>query len=77
MRVVTPTQVSRHTGSKYLGVLVAAKYARKLNEFRPRGEDEEYDPSEGLREKLTTTSLETIARGDEKFRLVDRRRPEQ
>ena len=37
MRVVTPGQAARHTGSKYLGVLVAAKLARNLNELR-RGE---------------------------------------
>jgi DNA-directed RNA polymerase subunit K/omega len=77
MRVVTPAQVSRHSGSKYLGVLVAAKYARKLNEFRPPVSEEEYDPSEAQREKLTTTSLETVARGEADFRMVDRRRPEQ
>ena len=34
MRVVTPGQAARHTGSKYLGVLVAAKMARNLNELR-------------------------------------------
>ena len=31
MRVFTPSEVSRNAGSKYLGVLVAAKYARELN----------------------------------------------
>ena len=33
MRVFTPGEVARHATNKYLGVLVAAKYARMLNEF--------------------------------------------
>ena len=31
MKVVTPGQAARHTGSKYLGVLVAAKFARQAH----------------------------------------------
>ena len=31
MRVFTPDEVATGTESKYLGVLVAAKYARELN----------------------------------------------
>ncbi len=31
MRVFTPDEVAEHTHSKYLGVLVAARYARELN----------------------------------------------
>ena len=37
MKVFTPGSVATHTGSKYLGVLVAAKYARTLNELRRGG----------------------------------------
>ena len=33
MQVFTPTEVAERTANKYLGVLVAAKYARILNEF--------------------------------------------
>jgi DNA-directed RNA polymerase omega subunit len=76
MRVVTPGQAARHTGSKYLGVLVAAKMARNLNDLR-RGELME-DPTltdEGPREKLTTTSLEEVRAGTVEFRLTRRRRP--
>lgn len=74
MHVVTPGALSRHTGSKYLGVLVAAKYARSLNEFRRGQLAEEPLPGE-QREKLTTTALEAVARGDVDFRLVARRPP--
>ena len=61
MRVVTPGQAARHTGSTYLGVLVAAKMARNMNELR-RGELME-DPTvsgDEPREKLTTTALESV-----------------
>ena len=34
MRVFTPTEVTEHAANKYLSVLVAAKYARVLNDFR-------------------------------------------
>ena len=33
MRVFTPVEIAEHAANKYLGVLVAAKYARALNEF--------------------------------------------
>jgi DNA-directed RNA polymerase omega subunit len=76
MRVVTPGQTARHTGSKYLGVLVAAKMARNLNELR-RGELME-DPAltgDEPREKLTTTALEEVASGRAEFHLTQRVRP--
>ena len=78
MKVVTPGQAARHTGSKYLGVLVAAKMARNLNELR-RNELME-DPTisganEEPREKLTTTALEEVRNGTAKFHLTQRRRP--
>ena len=76
MRVVTPGQAAQHTGSKYLGVLVAAKLARNLNELR-RGEMME-DPTvsgEEPREKLTTTALEEVADGRAEFHLSKRLRP--
>ncbi|MEX0935825.1 MAG: hypothetical protein WD013_02895 [Gemmatimonadota bacterium] len=70
MRVFTPAQVARNTGSKYLGVLVASKYSRELNslprDLKPLGQEE----------KLTTRSLEALTSGQIEFRLVGRRRPE-
>ena len=74
MRVVTPDALARHTDSKYLGVLVAAKYARNLNEFTRGQVVEEPLPGE-LREKLTTTALESVARGEVAYHLTARRRP--
>lgn len=74
MHVITPGAVARHTNSKYLGVLVAAKYARSLNELRGGMVDEEPLPGE-VREKLTTIALEAVARGEVEFALTPRRRP--
>ena len=53
--------------NKYLGVLVAAKYARVLNEF-PR------DRSSSREKKLTTRSLEELSQGDIVYHVVPRRR---
>jgi DNA-directed RNA polymerase subunit K/omega len=68
MDVFTPSGVARHTGSKYLGVLVAAKYARELNAL-PR----EAVPL-GTERKLTTQALDALVSGRLEFRLVKRRR---
>jgi DNA-directed RNA polymerase omega subunit len=68
MRVFTPHEVAKKTNSKYLGILVAARFARELNAI-PR----EAVPA-GLEKKLTTRSLETMAAGKIDFVLVKRRR---
>lgn len=71
MRVFTPDEVAIHTGSKYLGVLVASKYARELNTI----------PVEGLplghEKKLTTRALEALTSGEIEFRLVRKRRRDE
>ncbi|HSG08168.1 MAG TPA: hypothetical protein VLA36_07415 [Longimicrobiales bacterium] len=71
MRVFTPDQVAKGTESKYLGVLVAAKYTRELNslprEVLPLGEEK----------KLTTRSLEALTSGQIEFRLVKKRKREE
>lgn len=33
MRVFTPTEIAHQAGNKYIGVLVAAKFARYVNDF--------------------------------------------
>ncbi|HEX6059276.1 MAG TPA: DNA-directed RNA polymerase subunit omega [Gemmatimonadaceae bacterium] len=66
MQVFTPIEVAQHAANKYLGVLVAAKYARALNEFpRERSAREK---------KLTTRALEELSSGDITYRVVPRRR---
>lgn len=69
MRVFTPDDIKDRAANKYLGVLVAAKQARMLNEF-PR----ERSPRE---KKLTTRSLEELADGLIEYRVVARRRGEE
>ena len=69
MRIVTPTEVARRAGNKYLGVLVAAKFARFVNDF-PQ------DRSIDHPKKLTTMALEELGNGRLTYRLVRRRRQE-
>jgi len=68
MRVFTPDEVARGDNSKYLGILVAAKYARELNAL-PR----DTMPT-AAQKKLTTKALESMASDDLEFDLVKRRR---
>jgi DNA-directed RNA polymerase subunit K/omega len=67
MQVFTPGEIATHAANKYLGVLIAAKFARVLNEF-PR------DRSSSREKKLTTRSLEELANGDIVYHVVPRRR---
>ena len=68
MRIWTPVEVAAQTQNKYLGVLVAAKFARFVNEF-PRDRSVEFE------QKLTTRALDELVRGNLNYKLV-RRRPE-
>ena len=66
MQVFTPSDVARHAANKYLSVLIAAKFARVLNEF-PR--------DRALHEKkLTTRALEELTHGEIDYKVVPRRR---
>jgi DNA-directed RNA polymerase subunit K/omega len=70
MRIITPAEVANQTQNKYLGVLVAAKFARYVNDF-PR------DRSVDWEQKLTTRAFDELVRGNLKYRLVRRRRTQQ
>ena len=68
MYIFTPFDVAQRAGNKYLGILVAAKFARYVNDFpRDRSLEEK---------KLTTRSLESLTNGELSYRLVRRRRQE-
>jgi len=69
MRVFTPKEVAHNTQSKYLGVLVAAKYARELNSL-----PHDMMNTTGEQKKLTTRALEALTSGQLEFRLLKRRR---
>ena len=70
MRVFTPIEVAKHAANKYLAVLVAAKYARVLNDNAL--------PGERGTKKLTTRAMEDLSKGelDEKYSVVPRKRGE-
>ncbi|MDR0787859.1 MAG: DNA-directed RNA polymerase subunit omega [Gemmatimonadota bacterium] len=76
MHVITPGQLAARADSKYLGVLVAAKFARNLNEFR-RGQLADEPATGEIREKLTTTALEAVARGTVQYSLSARKAPSE
>lgn len=70
MRVFTPDEITSSSANKYLGVLIAAKYARVMNEL-PR------QLTSSVREKkLTTKAMEELARGDVEYKVVARKRGE-
>ncbi|MDT8435372.1 MAG: DNA-directed RNA polymerase subunit omega [Gemmatimonadota bacterium] len=66
-KVFGPDDLVPQAPDKYMGVLVAAKYARELNVLPL--ENSPY----GAR-KLTTMALEALASEDLEFRLISRRR---
>jgi DNA-directed RNA polymerase subunit K/omega len=65
MDVFVPEELAEQAGDKYLGVLVAAKYARELNALP-------LDTSPYGRRKLTTVALEALTSGELDYRLVKR-----
>lgn len=66
MKVFTPDELAGSAGDKYLGVLVAAKYARELNSLPL--ERSPYGPK-----KLTTVALEALTSGELEYRVVQKR----
>ncbi len=67
MRITTPAEVAKQAGNKYLGVLVAARFARYLNELNLDRKGEE---------KLTTMALDSLTSGELNYKLLRRRRSE-
>ena len=68
MQVFTPVEVAQHATNKYLAVVVAAKFARVVNEF-PRAR------SSSREKKLTTRALEELSTGNVTYRVLPKRRP--
>jgi DNA-directed RNA polymerase subunit K/omega len=67
MRIFTPVEIANRACNKYVGVLVAAKFARFVNDF-PRDRSFQYE------KKLTTTSLEEFSSGALTYKITRRRR---
>jgi DNA-directed RNA polymerase subunit K/omega len=68
MQVFTPLDIAKHAANKYLGVLIAAKYARVLNEAT-------LGRASQRAKKLTTQSLEDLSGGRIQYKVQPRRRP--
>lgn len=72
MEIFTPGDAARNAGTKYRAVLVAAKFARMLNEM-PRDRQVQWD-EEDRASKLTTLSLRKLVSGELGYREMRRRR---
>lgn len=66
IKVFTPDDLVPAASDKYLGVLVAAKYARELNALP-------LDRSPYGPQKLTTMALGALSSGQLEYRLVRKR----
>lgn len=74
MEIFTPQEAAKHAGTKYRAILVAAKFARMLNEM-PRDYQVRWDEEDRMR-KLTTLSMHKLVDGELGFRELRRRRSE-
>jgi DNA-directed RNA polymerase subunit K/omega len=74
MEIFTPTDAARHAGTKYRSILVAAKFARYLNDF-PKDRQIQWAETERT-QKLTTLAMRKLVHGDLNFRELRRRRSE-
>jgi DNA-directed RNA polymerase subunit K/omega len=68
MKVSTPEEAAAATqsGNKYEAVMVAAAYARKLNELPKEGGKE-------WRKKYTTRALDDLVVGEIEYTIIDKR----
>jgi len=74
MEIFTPTEAAHNAGTKYRSILVAARFARYLNEF-PRDRQIQWAERERVT-KLTTLAMRKLVSGDLNFRELRRRRPD-
>jgi DNA-directed RNA polymerase subunit K/omega len=74
MEIFTPTEAARNAGTKYRAILVAAKFARMLNEM-PKDRQVQWE-EEDRQQKLTTLAMSKLVDGDLGFKELRRRRSE-
>ena len=74
MEIFTPTDAAKNAGTKYRAILVAAKFARMLNEM-PKDRQVQWDEAD-REQKLTTLAVSKLVSGELGFRELRRRRPE-
>jgi len=74
MEIFTPSDAARNAGTKYRAILVAAKFARMLNEM-PKDRQVQWE-EEDRQQKLTTLAMSKLVDGDLGFKELRRRRSE-
>ncbi len=72
MEIFTPMETARYAGTKYRSILVAARFARQVNEL-PRDRLLQVE-GEDRPKKLTTLALQKLTTGALNFRELRRRR---
>ncbi len=72
MEIFTPMETARFAGTKYRSILVAARFARQVNEL-PRDRLLQVE-GEDRPKKLTTLALQKLTTGALNFRELRRRR---
>lgn len=74
MEIITPAEAAKHAGTKYRSILVAARFARMVNEL-PKEKQVQLEQVHSYK-KLTTLALRKLASGELTFRELRRRRSE-
>ena len=74
MEIITPIEAAKHAGTKYRSILVAARFARMVNEL-PKEKQVQLEQNHQYK-KLTTLALRKLAGGELSFRELRRRRSE-
>lgn len=74
MEIFTPTDAAQTAGTKYRAILVAARFARMVNEL-PKEKQVLLEQQHEYR-KLTTLALRKLVHGELNFREMRRRRSE-
>jgi len=72
MEIFTPMETAKFAGTKYRSILVAARFARQVNEL-PRDRLLKVE-GEDRPKKLTTLALQKLTSGALNFRELRRRR---
>lgn len=74
MEIITPSDAARHAGTKYRSILVAARFARMVNEL-PKEKQVQLEQNHEYK-KLTTLALRKLAAGELQYKELRRRRSE-
>lgn len=74
MEIFTPADAAKNAGTKYRSILVAARFARYLNEF-PKDRQVQWTENDRAM-KLTTLAMRKLVTGELNYRELRRRRAE-